>query len=44
MGSRRKAYVAGSREDVQVPFCEVVLDPPNEPVRGGTGLPGRCWR
>ena len=33
MGSRRKAYVAGSRDDVQVPFCEVVLDPPNEPVR-----------
>ncbi len=33
MGSRRKAYVAGGREDVQVPFCEVVLDPPNEPVR-----------
>ena len=27
MGSRRKVYVAGSREDVQVPFCEVVLDP-----------------
>ena len=33
MGSRRKAYVAGSRGDVQVPFCEVGLEPPNEPVR-----------
>jgi phosphomethylpyrimidine synthase len=33
MGIRRKAYVAGSRPDVHVPFCEVVLDPPNEPVR-----------
>jgi phosphomethylpyrimidine synthase len=33
MGSRRKAYVTGSRADVQVPICEVVLDPPNDPVR-----------
>ncbi|HET9611076.1 MAG TPA: phosphomethylpyrimidine synthase ThiC, partial [Acidimicrobiales bacterium] len=33
MGVRRKTYVAGSRDDVRVPFCEVVLDPPNEPVR-----------
>jgi phosphomethylpyrimidine synthase len=33
MGIRRKAYVAGTRDDVRVPFCEVVLDPPNEPVR-----------
>ncbi len=33
MGSRRKAYVTGSRADVQVPICEVALDPPNDPVR-----------
>ena len=33
MGVRRKTYVAGSRDDLRVPFCEVVLDPPNEPVR-----------
>jgi phosphomethylpyrimidine synthase len=33
MGIRRKSYVAGTRTDVRVPFCEVVLDPPNEPVR-----------
>jgi phosphomethylpyrimidine synthase len=33
MGSRRKAHVTGSRADVQVPFCEVALDPPNDPVR-----------
>ena len=33
MGVRRKTYVAGSRDDLSVPFCEVVLDPPNEPVR-----------
>jgi len=33
MGSRRKAYVAGSRADLRAPFCEVVLDPPNDPVR-----------
>src|ERR671911_619962 len=32
MGIRRKTYVAGSRTDVRVPFCEVALDPPNEPV------------
>ncbi|HYZ97839.1 MAG TPA: phosphomethylpyrimidine synthase ThiC, partial [Acidimicrobiales bacterium] len=33
MGIRRKTYVAGSRDDVRVPFCEVELDPPNEPLR-----------
>src|SRR5918995_140558 len=33
MGIRRKTYVAGSRTDVRVPFCEVALDPPNEAVR-----------
>src|SRR5690606_42040902 len=33
MGIRRKTYVAGARADVRVPFAEVVLDPPNEPVR-----------
>jgi phosphomethylpyrimidine synthase len=33
MGIRRKSHVAGTRTDVRVPFCEVVLDPPNEPVR-----------
>src|ERR687898_578075 len=33
MATRRKTYVAGSRTDVRVPFCEVALDPPNEPVR-----------
>jgi len=33
MGIRRKTYVTGGRADVRVPFCEVVLDPPNEPVR-----------
>src|SRR5829696_4363754 len=33
MGIRRKTYVVGSRTDVRVPFCEVALDPPNEPVR-----------
>src|SRR5262245_16677735 len=33
MGIRRKSYVAGTRTDVRVPFCEVALDPPNEPVR-----------
>src|SRR4029450_6638742 len=33
MGIRRKTYVAGTRSDVRVPFCEVALDPPNEPVR-----------
>ena len=33
MGIRRKTYVAGTRTDVHVPFCEVVLDPPNEAVR-----------
>ena len=33
MGIRRKTYVAGVRDDVRVPFTEVVLDPPNEPVR-----------
>jgi phosphomethylpyrimidine synthase len=33
MGSRRKAYLTASRADVQVPFCEVALDPPNDPVR-----------
>jgi phosphomethylpyrimidine synthase len=33
MGIRRKTYVAGTRIDLRVPFCEVVLDPPNEPVR-----------
>ena len=33
MGIRRKTYVAGSRPDVRVPFTEVALDPPNEPVR-----------
>src|SRR5438445_3887150 len=31
--SRRKIYVEGSRPDVQVPFAEVALEPPNEPVR-----------
>ena len=33
MADRRKAYVAGTRPDVQVPFTEVVLDGPDEPVR-----------
>jgi phosphomethylpyrimidine synthase len=33
MGIRRKTYVAGIRPDVHVPFTEVRLDPPNEPVR-----------
>jgi phosphomethylpyrimidine synthase len=33
MGIRRKSYVAGSRPDLRVPFTEVVLDPPNAPVR-----------
>jgi phosphomethylpyrimidine synthase len=33
MGDRRKTYVAGSRADLQVPFTEVHLDGPNEPVR-----------
>ena len=33
MGIRRKTYVAGTRDDVRVPFTEVVLDPPNDPVR-----------
>jgi phosphomethylpyrimidine synthase len=33
MGIRRKTYVAGTRSDVRVPFCEVALDPPNDPVR-----------
>src|SRR5262245_34137641 len=33
MGIRRKTYVAGTRSDVRVPFCEVALDPPNEPLR-----------
>ena len=33
MGIRRKTYVAGARGDVRVPFTEVVLDPPNDPVR-----------
>src|SRR5919106_1559605 len=33
MGIRRKTYVAGTRTDLRVPICEVVLDPPNEPVR-----------
>jgi phosphomethylpyrimidine synthase len=33
MGDRRKTYVAGDRDDVQVPFCEVILDGPDEPVR-----------
>src|SRR5918996_1250236 len=33
MGIRRKTYVAGTRTDLRVPVCEVVLDPPNEPVR-----------
>jgi phosphomethylpyrimidine synthase len=33
MGIRRKTYVAGARDDVRVPFCEVVLDPPDEPFR-----------
>jgi phosphomethylpyrimidine synthase len=33
MGIRRKTYVAGIRPDVHVPFTEVSLDPPNEPVR-----------
>src|SRR4029453_11636322 len=33
MGIRRKTYVAGTRSDVRVPFCEVTLDPPNEPLR-----------
>jgi phosphomethylpyrimidine synthase len=33
VGIRRKSYVAGTRTDVRVPFCEVALDPPNEPVR-----------
>src|SRR5690606_10520037 len=33
MGIRRKVYVTGGRDDVRVPFLEVELDPPNEPVR-----------
>src|SRR5918996_5125993 len=33
MGSRRKTYVTGTRPDVVVPFCEVALEEPNEPVR-----------
>ncbi len=33
MGIRRKTYVTGSRPDLQVPACEVALEPPNEPVR-----------
>ncbi|HET6833763.1 MAG TPA: phosphomethylpyrimidine synthase ThiC [Acidimicrobiales bacterium] len=33
MGIRRKSYVAGTRTGVRVPFCEVALDAPNEPVR-----------
>ncbi|HEX5367428.1 MAG TPA: phosphomethylpyrimidine synthase ThiC [Acidimicrobiales bacterium] len=32
MGHRRKAYVEGSRPDLRVPVCEVVLEPPNDPV------------
>src|SRR5213593_2356444 len=31
--TRRKIYVEGSRPDVRVPFAEVALEPPNEPVR-----------
>ena len=33
MGSRRKAYLTGSRPDLRVPVTEVSLTPPNEPVR-----------
>ena len=33
MGNRRKAYVTGSRPDVRVPFTEVGLTAPHEPVR-----------
>jgi phosphomethylpyrimidine synthase len=33
MGSRRKAYLTGSRPDLRVPVSEVSLTPPNEPVR-----------
>src|SRR5690606_10543762 len=33
MGIRRKVYVTGGRDDVRVPFLEVELDPPNEPLR-----------
>ncbi|HLM63819.1 MAG TPA: phosphomethylpyrimidine synthase ThiC, partial [Acidimicrobiales bacterium] len=33
MGSRRKAYVTGSRPDVRVPYTEVALSPPEDPVR-----------
>jgi phosphomethylpyrimidine synthase len=33
MAERRKSYVAGSRADLRVPFTEVVLEGPDEPVR-----------
>ena len=33
MGDRRKTYVAGNRDDLQVPFTEVTLEGPNDPVR-----------
>ena len=35
MGIRRKTYVAGVRDDVRVPFTEVVLDPPNDALPDG---------
>jgi phosphomethylpyrimidine synthase len=33
MATRRKAFVVGERPDVRVPFTEVVLEAPHEPVR-----------
>src|SRR5215207_10293605 len=33
MGNRRKAYVTGSRPDLRVPYTEVALTAPHEPVR-----------
>ncbi|MGH9246061.1 MAG: phosphomethylpyrimidine synthase ThiC [Acidimicrobiales bacterium] len=33
MGTRRKVYVEGARADIRVPFSEVELTPPNDPVR-----------
>ncbi|HEX6238213.1 MAG TPA: phosphomethylpyrimidine synthase ThiC [Acidimicrobiales bacterium] len=33
MATRHKAYVVGDRPDVHVPFTEVVLEEPHEPVR-----------
>jgi len=43
--TRRKIYVEGNRPDVRVPFAQVALEPPNEPVRlydtsGPGGDPG----